>query len=164
VISLLLLAPGAWASRGVLSLEDRGYELTARLLIDGPSDPRPDVLVTQHAILFYLLEHPHPFVCYEEPGAVEILESGGFRYIVGDLRLLHAPRFREYIAANRGDLKAVAVIANPLPTSTVVNCAGFEGLDLLRSTGAAGSPASPAEERTVLETIRIWRHARPQEH
>jgi len=150
-LALVLLVPGAWASRDVLALEDRGYENAARFLAGGPKDPDPDVLVAQHSLLFYLRGQSHPFVGYEEPGALEALESGRFRFLVGDLRLVHAPEFREFLEKNRDALKLVAEIGNPLPPSTVVNSAGFEGLDALRSS------ATPAEERATLGTIRVWR-------
>lgn len=150
-ISLIVLVPGAWGSRDTLSLEDRGYEMTARFLAQGRQDPDPDILVVQHSILFYLRESSHPFVCYDQPGALEALESGRFRFLVGDLRLIHAPEFREFIATNREKLKLVAEIGNPLPPSTVVNSAGFEGLDALRSE------ATPLEERKTLDRIRVWR-------
>jgi 4-amino-4-deoxy-L-arabinose transferase-like glycosyltransferase len=155
LLALAALAPGAWSSRATLALEDRGYELAARFLAQAPRDPRPDVLVTQHAILFYLLDVEHPFLCYDQPEAIDALENGRFRYLVGDLRLLHAPEFREYIETHRVELKLVAEIGNPMPESTIVNCAGFEGLDALRS-----STTSP-EERATLETIRVWRLVRP---
>ena len=153
-ISLLLLVPGAWASRSTLALEDRGYDLAARFLSQGPKDADPDVLVTQHSILFYLLGSSRPFVCYDQPGALEALESGRFRFLVADLRLMHAPEFREFIEANREKLKLVAEIGNPLPPSTVVNSAGFEGLDALRSE------ATDAEERKTIDRIRVWRQLR----
>ncbi|MFN0008663.1 MAG: ArnT family glycosyltransferase [Planctomycetota bacterium] len=153
-ISLLVLVPSAWGSRHTLSLEDRGYEWTARFLVQAPKDPDPDVLVLQHSVLFYLYGSSHPFVCYDQPGALEALESGRFRYLVADLRLIHAPEFREFIEANREKLKLVAEIGNPLPPTTVVNSAGFEGLDALRSE------ATPEEERKTLDRIRVWRQLR----
>ena len=146
---LVALVPGAWSARASLSVGDRGYERAAKFLLEGPADPRPDVLVAQHAILFYLREDPHPYVCHEEEGAIETLESGRFRFLVADLRLQHAPRFRSYLESH--DLELVADVPNPLPSSTIVNSAGFEGLDAERS--GALSP----EERATLESIRVWR-------
>jgi hypothetical protein len=153
-ISLFLLVPGAWASRDTLGLEDRGYDVAARFLTQGPKDPDPDVLVAQHSILFYLRDSSHPFLCYDQPGAMEALESGRFRFLVADLRLIHAPEFLEFLAKNRGKLKLVAEIGNPLPPSTIVNSAGFEGLDALRSE------STPPEERKTLDRIRVWRQLR----
>lgn len=153
-ISLLVLVPSAWGSRHTLALEDRGYDWTARFLRQAPKDPDPDVLVLQHSVLFYLYGSSHPFICYDQPGALEALESGRFRYLVTDLRLIHAPEFREFLEANREKLKLVAEIGNPLPPSTVVNSAGFEGLDAL------GSEATPEEERKTLDRIRVWRQLR----
>ena len=145
----LALAPGAWAARRSLAVGDRGYERAAAVLREGADDPNPDVLVAQHAILFYLRDDPHPYVCYEERDAIDVLESGRFRYLVADLRLRHAPRFREYLESH--DLELVADLENPLPTSTVVNSAGFEGLDALRRGSLA------PEDRATLERIRVWR-------
>jgi len=153
-ISLLLLVPSAWGSRDTLTLEDRGYEWAARFLAQAPKDPDPDVLVMQHSVLFYLHGSSHPFLCYDQPGALEALESGRFRFLVADLRLIHAPKFREFLEANREQLKLVAEIGNPLPPSTVVNSAGFGGLDALRSE------ATPEEERKTLDRIRVWRQIR----
>lgn len=145
----LALAPGAWAARRSLAVGDRGYERAAAVLRAGPADPEPDVLVAQHAILFYMRGDLHAYLCYEEREAIEVLESGRFRYLLADLRLQHAPRFREYLVSH--DLELVADIENPLPTSTVVNSAGFEGLDALRTGTLA------PEERATLERIRVWR-------
>jgi 4-amino-4-deoxy-L-arabinose transferase-like glycosyltransferase len=153
-LSLLLLVPGMWGARTTLAVEDRGYEIAARFLSQGPKNVDPDVLVTQHAILFYLRGSSHPFLCYDQPGALEALQSGRFRFLVTDLRLEHAPEFRGYLEAHREDLKAVAEIGNPLPATTIVNSAGFKGLDLVRS-----GLATP-EERAMLETIRVWRPLR----
>jgi 4-amino-4-deoxy-L-arabinose transferase-like glycosyltransferase len=153
-LSLLVLVPSAWGSRDVLELEDRGYEWTARLLAQAKEDPDPDVLVLQHSVLFYLHGSPHPFLCYDQPGALEALESGRFRHLVVDLRLIHAPEFRKFLEENREKLKLVAEIGNPLPPTTVVNSAGFEGLDALRSD------ATPEEERRTLDRIRVWRQLR----
>jgi 4-amino-4-deoxy-L-arabinose transferase-like glycosyltransferase len=153
-ISLFLLVPGWWGSRATLALEDRGYETAARFLSQGPKDPDPDILVVQHSILFYLRDSSHPFLCYDQPGAREVLESGRYRFLVGDLRLIHAPEYREYLETNREKLKLVAEIGNPLPPSTVVNSAGFEGLDALRSA------STPPEERKTLDRIRVWRQLR----
>jgi 4-amino-4-deoxy-L-arabinose transferase-like glycosyltransferase len=145
----IALVPGAWSARASLSVGDRGYERAAEFLRAAPADPRPDVLVAQHAILFYLRDDPHPYLCHEEEGAIETLEAGRFRYLVADLRLEHAPRFRKYLETH--DFELVADLPNPLPSSTIVNSAGFEGLDGLRSG------ALSAEQRAILERIRIWR-------
>lgn len=153
-ITLLVLVPSAWASRGVLTLEDRGYEFASQLLERGPKDPDPDILVAQHSILFYLRNSAHSFYCYDQPGALECLESGRFRFLVADLRLVHAPEFRDFLARNADRLKLVAEIGNPLPPSTIVNSAGFEGLDAL------GSSATSPEDRATLEKIRVWRLVR----
>ena len=149
VLLLLALVPGAWSARRSLFVGDRAYERAAEVLRRGPDDPRPDVLLAQHAILFYLRDDRHPFLSHTEPEAIETLESGRFRYFLADLRLQHAPRFRTYLETH--DLELVEDLPNPLPSSTLVNSTGFEGLDALRS----GS-LSP-EERTTLERIRVWR-------
>jgi hypothetical protein len=151
VLGAVLLAPGFLASGGALAVEDRGYALAGRFLAQAPRSELPDVLVTQHSLLFYLAGVDRPFVCYDQPGAFEALESGRFRYLVGDVRLLHAPEFRAFLDAHADDLKLVAEIGNPLPEPTIVNNAGFEGLDALRD------PDADPEFLATLKTIRVWR-------
>ena len=144
----LLLACGAVASGASFAQPSRGYaEAGAWLAAQGP-DPqgRPDLLLAQHSLLFYVRDAGNPFLTYDEPEGLPALRSGRFRYLVADLRSDVAPEF----AAALAHLQRVATIDNPLPEPFVVNLEGFRGLDELRS------PDTLPARREELSTIRIF--------
>jgi hypothetical protein len=149
--ALALLALGAPASIRAARVCDDGYERAALFLRRADGDPRPDVLVLQHAVLFYLYGSAQPVLTYDEDGAFAALERGEFRSLAADLRLEHAPRFRAWIDAHQSELELVQTIPSPLLETALVNSAGFEGLRDL------GDPELELERRLTLSTIRIWR-------
>jgi len=153
VLATAVLAAGTWPSLAQLAVEDNGYELAARYLLQGRPDPRPDVLVSESAIHFYMeaTGGSHSFLEGGDPRALAALESGEFRYLVGDLRLLRSPGIRAFVEERAGELRPLAVIGNPLPEPTIAAAAGFEALDL------AASP----EHGQEVTSIRIWRSTRP---
>ncbi len=168
VLAAFVLAADVGSLRDTLSVSDRGYADLAQWLgavreppgqalgtggevTVGPASPHPDILVTQHAVLPYLLDAPHPFVCYDEPEALQALQRGEFRHLVFDLRSLFAPDFTAWRDAHRDELERVATLDNPLPEAFLVNAAGFEALDDLRD------PDTSAARREELTTIRVWR-------
>ena len=151
--ALALLVPGALAARGGIALESRGYEDAARWLAAEPVSPDPDLAVAQHALLLGYAGSRQDVVTHDEPGALERLASGRWRYLIADLRLdkpASAP-FRAWIEAHGAELELAATFANPLPETVLVNSHGFEGLDALR----AGT--LDAGRRTALTSIRVWR-------
>jgi hypothetical protein len=151
VLALLLLVPGILGSSSAVDLEDRGYELASRFLAQGPRDPRPDVLALEPAILFYLAgagDDAHAWIDADAPAAIAALESGSFRYLVGDVRLARAPALRGLIERKAADLRAVAAIGNPLAGPTLAAAAGFDAVDDPR-------------EREELTRIRVWRPLGP---
>jgi hypothetical protein len=147
-----VFAAGALSARDTLALEDTGYARAAERLAREPATDRPDLVVAQHALFFYLRSSSQPAFSYDEPEAVEALESGRFRFLVTDLRLRHAPLFRRYLEEHAGELELVASIENPLPGPTLVNSLGFEG----REETAERAPDE-------VSTIRIWRRGSPNE-
>ncbi|MEQ8765036.1 MAG: glycosyltransferase family 39 protein [Planctomycetota bacterium] len=145
--AIVLFGAELWRSRDTLAVTDRGYARAAEVLVADPVSEGRDLLVTQHAILMYLLDSKREPICYDEPGAFELLESGNVRYLVVDLRTIHAPRFRAYLDSSSDSLELVEEIPNPLNEASLVNCAGFEALE-----------ETDPEVLTELETIRIYRH------
>ncbi len=141
----LAIVGTSW-SWGSLQISDRGYAEAAAILRADPVDEGVDLLVTQHALLFYLHDHSRAVITYDEDEAAIRLASGTFRYLVADLRTLHAPAFREYLASSPPELVVVATLPNPLPPTTLVNCAGFSAL---RDTDEV--------RRRELDTIRVYR-------
>ena len=147
LLALLLAAHGAFCARAALALRANGYRAAAVWLGRAARDTHPDLLVTQHALVFELGHTTQPGLTYDEPGAEPALEGRAFRYLVADLRLAHAPRFARWIEEHAGELELVATLENPLAAGVLVNSVGFEGL----------AARSTPEGHLALETIRIWR-------
>jgi len=158
-VSLALAAvafvPGLLASRDALAVKDRGYAQAARFLRAQPEAAEPDLLITQHALLFYLHGSAQPVLVYDDPRALALLESGRWRHVVADLRLAkpESAAFARWLEQHPGELQLACTVANPLPEPFLVNSEGFEGLDRLRAC-----PPGSAHERSIT-TIRIWRRA-----
>ncbi len=156
IVVALVLVTGSLRTAPALGVADTGYEAAAEWLIDQGPGELPDLLVTQHAILFYLGDAPNTFLALDEPALAETLRTGAFRYLVADLRELQLPEaLRESFDRRRPLLQQVATFANPLPEPFVVNLAGFEGLDALND------PDTSPERREALGTLRIWLNLRP---
>ena len=170
LLAALVLAIGAWDGRDALDVSDRGYARAVEWLSTQPADPLPDIFLTQHAILFYAgggragdvapgdrIPTAHGFLTYDEPGALEVLRRGEFRFLVSDLRALTLPAgFREALVDRELNLQRAKTIPNPLPEPFVVNLEGFAGLDALRRTG--DDSAAAVEYREALTHLFIWRH------
>ncbi len=144
--AVVLFTTGALESSGSLDVSDRGYADAARWLRDQGPGEQPDLLVTQHALLFYLVDAPNSFVCYDEAQAEDHLRNGDFRFLVADMRTLKAPAFRDAITDASGKLERVALMLNPLPLPFLVNVTDFAALD----------PVS-GPTRGELGTIRIYK-------
>ncbi len=144
-----LAVAGAIETSDVLRTSDRGYHDAAAWLVDqGPSE-LPDLLVTQHSIVFPLRDAVAPFLMSTEDGALGHARRGEFRFLVCDLRELAA---RELVAAAHAHgLVQVARFENPMPPPFVVNVAGFERL--------AHARTGDEHLGEILSTLRVF--ARP---
>ncbi len=155
VVTVIVLVVGSLNTLDTLEVSDLGYAHLAEQLASAPlEDDTVDVLVTQHAALFYLRDAKQPFLNYDEDGALEALEQGRFRHLVFDLRVFHAPEFAAFLAEHRDELELVATIPNPLPDAFVVNLLGFERWQAWRN-----GELSP-EDAAAIETFRVYRPRR----
>jgi hypothetical protein len=170
-LAALVLVPGALASRDALAVRDRGYAEAAEFLRSQPPSPEPDLMIAQHALLPYLHGSGQAVEVADEPGALERLREGRYRFVVADLRLAKPANEELARAIRELGLELVRTIENPLPESALVNSSGFEALELWRSrldlplefVHVARLPPEErrrAEELRALATIRVWR--RPQ--
>lgn len=150
VVGAVFAAVGLFETREVLGISDRGYHEAAEWLVASGPSVRPDLLVTQHAIVFPMRDAPAPFLLATEDEALDHAQRGDFRYVVCDLRELAECDVVD--AARSHGLVEYVRFEHRMPEPFVVNVAGFEALDRARCD---------EDLAEILSTVRVF--GRPPE-